>query len=331
MRPIRRILVAIKDPAHTPRHALEKAASLAAAFGAKVELFHAIADPVITDSLRHGKRPLSRNEAMQRIVEQRRQRLAKLAAGAAPKQTPCTLHVDWDFPAHEAIVRRAVKSRADLVILESERHLPGANLLMTHSDWELIKSCPCPLLLARSGRAYQRPTVLAAVDPLHSHDKPAALDHQLLDVAGAFSRALRGELYAVHAYLPLSYFTPTMPGEPAAASWLPPEVETAHREQLATQLRKLTARHKIPRNRQSLLHGDAPHELAAEAKRKKAQLVVMGAVSRRGLKRLFIGHTAQRALHLMPCDVLVVKPKSFKASVPRSPRTIGPIIGFTVY
>ena len=39
-----------------------------------------------------------------------------------------------------------------------------------------------------------------------------------------------------------------------------------------------------------------------------ADLVVMGAVSRSGLKRLALGSTAERVLDFLPCDVLVVKP-----------------------
>ena len=52
----------------------------------------------------------------------------------------------------------------------------------------------------------------------------------------------------------------------------------------------------------------------------RAQLVVMGAVSRSGLKRVFIGNTAERVLHDLPCDVLVVKPPRFKARVIKRPR-----------
>jgi hypothetical protein len=37
----------------------------------------------------------------------------------------------------------------------------------------------------------------------------------------------------------------------------------------------------------------------------------MGAVSRSGLKRVFIGNTAERVLNQLRCDVLVVKPRHF--------------------
>jgi universal stress protein E len=331
MRAFRRILIAVKDPQHAPKVAFAKAGEIARAYGAKVELFHAIADPVITDSLRHGGRALSRSEAMQRILDERGKHLNRLARAKTLHGVKCSVHVAWDFPAHEAIVRRALDSKADLVVLESVRHLPGANLVMTHSDWELIKSCPCPLLLARAGRDYRGGVMLAAVDPLHSHDKPAALDHELLRLGGSLAKSLQTELDLVHAYLPLSYHAYTAPGEPVAPVWLPPAVENTHRERIGKRLAQLARRYKIPRTRQHLVLGDASSEVPAMAKRNRVKLVLMGAVSRRGLSRLFVGHTAQRALNRMPCDVLVVKPKSFKASVPRNKRTIGPIIGFTVY
>jgi len=46
-------------------------------------------------------------------------------------------------------------------------------------------------------------------------------------------------------------------------------------------------------------------------------VVVMGAVSRSGLKRLFIGNSAERLLDKLDCDVLVVKPRRFTSPVPR--------------
>ena len=48
-----------------------------------------------------------------------------------------------------------------------------------------------------------------------------------------------------------------------------------------------------------------------------ADVVVMGAVSRRGLKRLFVGNTAEDVLDKLPCDLLIVKAAGFETSVPR--------------
>ena len=54
----------------------------------------------------------------------------------------------------------------------------------------------------------------------------------------------------------------------------------------------------------------------------RAAIVVMGAVSRSGLRRAFIGNTAERVLDRLPCDVLVVKPPRFKSAVARARRGV---------
>jgi universal stress protein E len=51
------------------------------------------------------------------------------------------------------------------------------------------------------------------------------------------------------------------------------------------------------------------------ARSTSAGLVVMGAVSRSALKRVFIGNTAERVLDALPCDVLVLKPRGTKTRV----------------
>jgi universal stress protein E len=43
----------------------------------------------------------------------------------------------------------------------------------------------------------------------------------------------------------------------------------------------------------------------------------MGAISRSGIKRLFVGHTAERVIDRLGCDVLVLKPAGFRTPVPR--------------
>jgi len=48
--------------------------------------------------------------------------------------------------------------------------------------------------------------------------------------------------------------------------------------------------------------------------------VVMGAVSRSAVARLFIGHTAERVIDELECDVLVVKPRRFRTRVAPRPR-----------
>jgi universal stress protein E len=80
------------------------------------------------------------------------------------------------------------------------------------------------------------------------------------------------------------------------------------------------ARVPCPSHRLHVVEGSARDALPVAARSLKADIVVMGAISRSGLKRIFIGNTAEAVLDALPCDVLVVKPGSFKTKVPRRSR-----------
>ena len=67
--------------------------------------------------------------------------------------------------------------------------------LFSNTDWSLIHSCSAPLLLVKPRQFATAPRILAAVDPLHAHAKPAELDHAIL--------ALATELATVPSILPL--------------------------------------------------------------------------------------------------------------------------------
>jgi len=81
------------------------------------------------------------------------------------------------------------------------------------------------------------------------------------------------------------------------------DVEKEHRD----AFEKFRARHKIPPERAHLERGAAHERLPAVTESEAAGMLVMGAVSRRGLDKVFIGSTAERVLERLPCDVLIVK------------------------
>ena len=313
---IRRILVAIRDERHPSRSQLRKAASLARAMGASVELFHAINEPVALEAIRHGDTGWSMKGTMEAVAQRSQRRLERLAQSSNFKGLRVRNLANWDYPPHEAIVRRALTIRADLVIAATQPQRLGARLLLTNTDWELIRHCPCPVLLVKSSRNYRKPVVIAAIDPFHAHAKPAKLDGRILGAAASLARALRGELHTFHAYLPLTVIPPAPLGQPLAVA-LPPELEDTHTAQIAKVFDRFARTAGIPPRRRHLRMGDVRSQLAGVVKRTRAGVVVMGAVSRSGLRRMFIGNTAESVLDALWCDVLVVKPGRFKSVVPK--------------
>jgi len=314
---IRLILVAIGDISHVPKNQLGKAGALAKPLGARIELFHAIDEPDPGRSYPETatKEPVERQRAA--ITAKTRGRLERLARDASLRGVTVVCTAAWDRPAYDAIVRRAVVTRADLVIAATHGHRFGARLVLRNTDWELIRHCPVPVLLIKSRRAYHKPVVLAAVDPFHAHAKPADLDSRVLATASQFARLLHGTVHVFHAYMPLISGEPAPVGA-APLMMLPPAAEMAHGRQIARAIDRLADTEGIPRTRRHIHMGDVAGELSTLTRRTHTHLVVMGAVSRSALVRVFIGNTAERVLDRLSCDVLVVKPRGFKSVVSRS-------------
>jgi len=177
---IRHILVAVGETGSTSTGEMRKIAVLARTSGASVELFHAITDPDPALSFPETVTAETVRKRRVAFVRKHERRLERLARNAALRKVPVTCTAIWDHPPHEAVIRRARKIRADLVVAATREHRFGARLLLRNTDWELIRHCPVPVLLLKSHRAWHRPGVIAAVDPFHEHARPADLDTRLL-------------------------------------------------------------------------------------------------------------------------------------------------------
>jgi len=316
---LRRILVAV-DVERPPHSELYKAAALARSSGASIELFHAITAPDPAASYPETASAAAVQERRMAVADRCRERLERFARGAALRGLKVTVTPSWDRPVHEAIVRRALAARADLVIAaaSARRYGPAVRLFLRNTDWELIRSCPVPLLFVKSTRTYNRPVIVAAVDPFHNHAKPADLDTRLISAARHFARLLHGNVQVFHAYMPLLASSTAAVGTvdvPVVAS---PEMQAAHDEQVARMVDKLADRERIPKAARHVVMGEVGEQLSALARRTRASLVVMGAVSRSALARVFVGNTAERVLDRLSCDVLIVKPRGFVSKVART-------------
>ena len=318
---IRHILVAIGDVRRTPRSELRKAGSLARAARARVELFHAIDESDPERSFPETATFQEVETLRAAIVEKHQRRLQRFARDTSLRGVTVNCTASWDYPPHEAVIRRALAAGSGLVIAAARGHRFGARLVLRNTDWELIRHCPVPLLLVKSPRPYRRPAVVAAVDPFHRHARPSNLDARLVQAGAEVTRLLHGTLHLFHAYMPI------VGGEPMAIAaaplvMMPPEVEEAHAAQVTRVIGKLAGQAGIPRARCHIRMGEVADQLSAFARRSGAAIAVMGAVSRSAMARLFIGNTAERALDRVSCDVLIVKPRGFRSTVQRRPQAV---------
>jgi universal stress protein E len=318
MQPIRRILVAVKDPQARALPAVNKAAQIAKGLNAQLTLFHDIATPLYAEAW-HG-REVDVRSWQREVQTARREQLEKLAARIRKHGIDVDVAADWDYPPYEAIIRKAQRICADLVVIENH-HGTGrhpARWLLSYTDWELLRLCPTPVLLVKNRRLYHRPRVLAAIDPSHTFAKPANLDRQILRAGAQLVHALRGELHALHAYVPAVPMAPAMPDGPVADVTSPEQLARGAQRQLARSV----VGSVVKSCHWDMCEGRGSYAIPRTAKRERSAIIAMGVVSRSGLKRFFIGNTAESVMDAVTADILVVKSADFASRVPRAGRGV---------
>ena len=119
-------------------------------------------------------------------------RLTELAAPLIAQGLDVHTDARWDYPLHEAIVRKAVEWGADLVVKDTHHHSVLRRSIFSNTDWNLIRQCPTQLLLVKPRAIGHVPVVVAAVDPLHPRDEAASLDDRILASARSSLTCLPG-------------------------------------------------------------------------------------------------------------------------------------------
>jgi universal stress protein E len=309
MKQLRNIL-AIVDPTRREQPAVTKAARLAKAANARLLLF-ACETPYSREARqlnKHadpGAKPLPSD--LQALLDEVSEPLRSDGLEFAVEHTSAA-HL------HPAILERACASGIDLLVKDTRHHSLAQRIFLTSTDWHLIRGCGVPLLLTMDAPWKDHPVILAALDPNHLNDKPALLDHHLLEWGTSLGALLRGTLHGVHAYVPpllaAASFTT------AAAASVTPELIANEQETRRAQLRAITEGYEIGEQALHVELGSAVDVIPRVASELQADVVVMGAIARSSARLLLIGHTAERVLERLQCDVLVVKPPDFAGCLP---------------
>lgn len=306
MNPIRNILV-IVDPTASLHPAIEKAALLAERFSARLDLF--VCDTKAARNTRHAQ--YASDPGRGAPLTDLKPLLEGLADPLRSRGIDVTTEAIAADPLAAALIARVERTCADLVVKDTHHHTVAHRTFLTHTDWELIRACPVPLLLTKPRLWSASPTLCAAVDPGHRDDKPVLLDRCILDLASTLANKLRGPLHVLHAYIPMATIATAVGSVPTMVMDVSPELIENERAGKQKELTALVSDYNVPSENVHLEMGGTQDALCRLAHRLDADVMIMGAVSRSAVKRVFIGSTAERVLEQLPCDALVVKGPNF--------------------
>ena len=312
MREITKI-IAVVDPTTELQPAMHRAAWLARQTGAELELLLCYYNEYLSGDRLFDSPSLEKARA--EVLAREEKHLESLAEPLRAEGISVKTTALWDHPLYEGIVRRCVDSKADIVFKDTHHHTAVTRAVLTNTDWNLIRTCPTPLWLVKPIEIADEPVFVAAIDPMNEHDKPAALDDEILGLSKYLGEKAGGSVHAFHSYDPrIAVATAT------ANAYIPvslpfDEIELQMHEDHQKRFGEITSFHSIDDDKAHLASGLTHEELAALANKIDANVVVMGAVARNRWKRLFIGATAERTLEHLPCDLLIVKPDWFQTPV----------------
>ena len=218
----------------------------------------------------------------------------------------------WDTPLNEGIVRHVLRTNPRLLVKETHYHPKIRQAILTNTDWNLVRTCPVPLWFSKPHAWPHQGRIIASVDPANEFDDHANLDRIILNEAAILADKLSCELRAFHAYLPISgHHFSSLQSRDMPIDEIDKKMEHDHRE----RLENLLINYAVPAERTHMMPGSPKQLLPKLAKDVDAGLVVMGAIARNPLQRIFVGSTAEQVLDKLPCDLLIVKPDWFTSSV----------------
>jgi universal stress protein E len=205
-------------------------------------------------------------------------------------------------PPYASLLRWLQQSNVGLVLKDIHHQSSPNHVFLTDTDRHLAIFCPMPLLLSKPRQWRDSPVVVAAVDPLHSSDPKALLDHEIMAYATLLTRRLNGTLYAFHALDPNAGAATAMAGAP-----LSNESHALEADRKRWALTAFIRRYALANQHLQVAIGQPEEHLPRFAIAHNADIVVMGALARDRVARAEIGSTAKIALESLPCDVLLIK------------------------
>lgn len=294
-------ILAVVDPKHGRQPALKRAAWLAKQASATLELLL-----VEYNSSFEGFRLFSssENKGKESLLTNKQEWLDVLAKPYRDEGLTVNTTVRWNKISYKEVLDYADELKPDIIFKSAYSENMLKRLFITNSCWQLIRHSVTPLWLVQHSD-WEGDRICSALDPMHVSDKPAYLDNELIKITQELSSILNMPANYLHSY----------------AAMPRPQLFGGDQTKAYDQyLKNFTKEHKdafdkllnnypdIKKEQQFLIEGFAEEVIPNFVKEHQVGLMIMGAVARGSLDNLLIGHTAERVLEAIECDLLVIHP-----------------------
>lgn len=202
----------------------------------------------------------------------------------------------------------------DLVMMAPEPTSRRVGLMGASTALHMLRKSPVPVMVTQ--RSTGGRDVAVAVGPFDADGVPTDLDMTLMELASSLADRRNGELHVIHAWR--LYGESFLSGPRSGLSTDEVAGLTATAETEAERAIKGLLERSVPSSvpyRVHLRRGDAAEAIDDVVGQVRPGMLVMGTLSRSGVRGLLIGNTAERVLGLVETSVLAVKPPGFETPV----------------
>lgn len=245
-------------------------------------------------------------DLQQASLDLRRQELSTIAAALSDT---ADVHVTAGSP-HVEIVRQVIEGGYDLVVTG----LDGPNrsrFVGAPTAMHLLRKCPVPVWV-HSAASADRTGVGIALGPLDPDRSDAALNLKLLQLAASMAKRRDTPLHVMHAWElegESMMRSPMMPLSTAEVDALRAEARAQAEQEVAAALEDVAHIGATPVvHLRAGLPGLVLPEMIQQL---ELETVVMGTLSKGGVRGALIGATAEKVFSEIDSSVLTVKPSGF--------------------
>jgi universal stress protein E len=283
--PMSKHVLVIADIEDFDAFALEKARDISLPFEATLEIVKFIQCPV--SSLQ--------TETAQ--IEQAKQSLTALIQRVFKGNKDITSKVINTDNIAQWIVKHCQRKTVDLVVKSRHR---TESLFHTPTDWQLIRQLSCPVLIASHIKVKTHANIVLALDLSTSEPEHQQLNALILSWGRLWSSAKSSQIHAVYS-IPIA--KPLLEFEVVDRS----EIEQKKSSQATQKMQALLTQCDMNDVKYHICAGPPDKNIAHMASELHSNLVIIGSIGRKGISGYLLGNTAEKVLHNLRTDCLIVK------------------------
>ncbi len=289
-------LLVIADPKNHPQLALERALEFTKTSNVSVHIVSFCYESIGDHEAREGDYDYAAIKVG--ILQHYKKESTALVDGYGSSHD-ITQEIVWEKHIHTWILAHCETNHYDMVIKTGHR---SESLFYTPTDWHLIRSLRVPIYMVNSQSYESKKSVLVALDFMAKSESKQRLNKQLLEEAFKLAIQLGCSLHCCQAI-----HIPTLVNDLDLID-VDAHVRKVEREALE-KAAPLLAEYDIEKDRCHILKGEPSEVLKGLSTKIGAQCLVIGTMGRKGIAGKIIGNTAEKAIHKVARDIVVINPR----------------------